>query len=68
MTALPFGQPYQLGQNTSGCRSIHQNMVPLRPSVHCPHIGPYDPLILQDMTNCIVEVVVMHVFRGITCK
>lgn len=21
-------------------KQIHQNMVPLRPEVHCPHIGP----------------------------
>jgi hypothetical protein len=41
MLALPFGTAYQLGQNTSSCRTIHQNMVPLRPEVHCPHIGPY---------------------------
>jgi hypothetical protein len=41
MLSIPFGQPYQLGQNTSNCRNIHQNMVPLRPAVHCPHIGPY---------------------------
>ena len=28
------------GQNTLLCRMVHQNMVPLRPAVHCPHIGP----------------------------
>lgn len=27
------------GRNTLLCRSVHQNMVPFRPSVHCPHIG-----------------------------
>ena len=27
------------GRNTLLCRSVHQNMVPLRPEVHCPHIG-----------------------------
>ncbi|MCJ1229429.1 hypothetical protein MMC12_006095 [Toensbergia leucococca] len=35
-----FGQAYELGRNTLLCRSVHQNMVPFRPSVHCPHIGP----------------------------
>ncbi len=27
------------GRNTLLCRMVHQNMVPYRPSVHCPHIG-----------------------------
>ncbi len=27
------------GRDTLLCRSVHQNMVPFRPSVHCPHIG-----------------------------
>jgi hypothetical protein len=26
--------------NASQNPQIHQNMVPLRPEVHCPHIGP----------------------------
>ena len=29
-----------VGRNTLLCRMVHQNMVPFRPSVHCPHIGP----------------------------
>ena len=36
---IRFGQAYELGRNTLLCRSVHQNMVPLRPEVHCPHIG-----------------------------
>lgn len=28
-----------VGRNTLLCRMIHQNMVPFRPAVHCPHIG-----------------------------
>lgn len=28
------------GRNTVLCRMVHQNMVSLRPAVHCPHIGP----------------------------
>ena len=51
MLSLPFGKPYELGQNTSSCRNIHQNMVPLRPSVHCFHIGPYIPRALLTLMN-----------------
>ena len=39
-TQVRFGEAYELGMNTILCRSIHENMVPYRPSVHCPHIGP----------------------------
>lgn len=35
-----LGEAYELGRNTVYCRMVHQNMVPLRPAVHCPHIGP----------------------------
>ncbi|KAI4180258.1 MAG: hypothetical protein L6R41_007345 [Letrouitia leprolyta] len=35
-----FGEAYELGKNTLLCRMVHQNMVPFRPEVHCPHIGP----------------------------
>ncbi|KAM0800059.1 hypothetical protein BDR22DRAFT_259805 [Usnea florida] len=35
-----LGESYELGRNTVLCRMVHQNMVPLRPEVHCPHIGP----------------------------
>ncbi|KAK3677781.1 hypothetical protein LTR78_002631 [Recurvomyces mirabilis] len=37
---IRFGTAYELGRNTLLCRNIHQYMVPLRPSTHCPHIGP----------------------------
>ena len=40
MQTVPLGKSYQLGFNTLGCRSLHIHMLPLRPSVHCPHIGP----------------------------
>ncbi|KKP06142.1 hypothetical protein THAR02_01745 [Trichoderma harzianum] len=36
----PLGRAYQWSHDTVGCRCIHQAMVPLRPEVHCPHIGP----------------------------
>ena len=39
-TQIRFGQAYELGMNTLNCRMVHENMVPFRPSVHCPHIGP----------------------------
>lgn len=37
---IRFGKAYELGQNTLLCRSVHEQMVPLRPAFHCPHIGP----------------------------
>ncbi|MCJ1458580.1 hypothetical protein MMC28_008953 [Mycoblastus sanguinarius] len=37
---IRFGEAYELGRNTLLCRMVHQNMVPYRPAVHCPHIGP----------------------------
>lgn len=37
---IRFGAPYELGRNTLQCRDLHQFMLPFRPSVHCPHIGP----------------------------
>lgn len=35
-----FGQAYELGADTLVCRMVHENMIPFRPDVHCPHIGP----------------------------
>ncbi|KAJ7293065.1 hypothetical protein C8J57DRAFT_1490530 [Mycena rebaudengoi] len=40
MTQMPFGEVWQGGQNTAFCRYIHTPMLPFRPAVHCPHIGP----------------------------
>jgi hypothetical protein len=37
---IRFGKAYELGMNTLLCRMVHENMVPYRPEVHCPHIGP----------------------------
>jgi hypothetical protein len=37
---IRFGASFELGRNTLQCRNLHQIMLPLRPSVHCPHIGP----------------------------
>lgn len=37
---IRFGASYELGMNTVLCRMVHENMIPYRPDVHCPHIGP----------------------------
>ncbi|KAJ3020700.1 hypothetical protein HKX48_000364 [Thoreauomyces humboldtii] len=39
-TQTPLGEAWQAGQNDVLCRAIHQQMVPIRPAEHCPHIGP----------------------------
>lgn len=36
----PLGTFYRMGEDNILCRSLHVHMLPLRPSVHCPHIGP----------------------------
>lgn len=35
-----FGKAYELGADTLMCRMVHENMVPLRPDMHCAHVGP----------------------------
>ena len=40
LTEQRFGKAYELGADTLLCRMLHQSMVPARPQVHCPHIGP----------------------------
>jgi hypothetical protein len=62
MMSIPFGKPYELGQNTSSCRNIHQNMIPLRPTVHCMHIGPYSHL---SKTILITDLVEANVFQDL---
>jgi hypothetical protein len=39
-TQIRFGKAYEFDANTLICRMLHQEMVPFRPEVHCPHIGP----------------------------
>ncbi|KAJ7073466.1 hypothetical protein B0H15DRAFT_1027447 [Mycena belliarum] len=58
MNKMPLGEVWQGGQNTAWCRYIHTPMLPYRPSVHCPHIGPtggdmcfdhtYESLVLEN--------------------
>jgi hypothetical protein len=38
-TKIRFGTAYEFGMNTLLCRSLHELMIPLRPEVHCPHVG-----------------------------
>ncbi|CCH43002.1 putative secreted protein [Wickerhamomyces ciferrii] len=40
LTNTRFGLSWEGGRDTIFCRSVHQNMIEYRPSVHCPHIGP----------------------------
>ncbi len=40
LKTIPIGEGYSGGRNTIFCRNIHQVMLPFRPAVHCPHIGP----------------------------
>jgi hypothetical protein len=38
--SIPFGTPDNYYTNTVACRTIHVLLIPFRPEVHCPHIGP----------------------------
>ena len=40
LNKIRFGTSYELGRNTLLCRSIHEQMLKYRPSVHCSHVGP----------------------------
>lgn len=35
-----FGEAWELGQDTTGCRYLHTAMLRYRPAEHCPHLGP----------------------------
>ena len=35
-----LGRSYDFGHNTLLCRNLHAKLLPLRPQVHCPHVGP----------------------------
>ncbi|ODV85784.1 hypothetical protein CANARDRAFT_22576 [[Candida] arabinofermentans NRRL YB-2248] len=39
-TEVRLGEGWEGGMDTIFCRNLHQAMVPYRPTVHCPHIGP----------------------------
>ncbi|KAJ7867163.1 hypothetical protein B0H13DRAFT_1897685 [Mycena leptocephala] len=40
LNKIPLGEIWQGGQNTAVCRYVHTPMLPFRPAVHCPHVGP----------------------------
>lgn len=35
-----MGESFEGGRDTVFCRNLHQVMLPFRPEVHCPHVGP----------------------------
>ncbi|KAJ3156709.1 hypothetical protein HDU86_003933 [Geranomyces michiganensis] len=37
--SVPLGEAWRAGGNNVLCRAIHQQMVPIRPEVHCPHVS-----------------------------
>jgi len=39
MHSIPFGSYNRANSNTFTCRSLHALLSPLRPDVHCPHVG-----------------------------
>ncbi|GMM35202.1 hypothetical protein DASC09_025270 [Saccharomycopsis crataegensis] len=40
LSTVRLGQGFEGGRDTIFCRNLHQVMLPFRPAVHCPHIGP----------------------------
>lgn len=39
LNSIPFGDWDRADQANVVCRSLHSLLVPVRPAVHCPHIG-----------------------------
>ena len=37
---VPYGSYDRADQGNVACRIIHTSLVPLLPSIHCPHVGP----------------------------
>jgi len=40
LSSIPFGSWNNARSNTVVCRILHSILVPFRPQVHCPHVGP----------------------------
>ena len=40
MLAIPYGSFDRANSNTFTCRSVHTQLTPFRPQIHCPHAGP----------------------------
>ncbi|WVQ82767.1 hypothetical protein IAT38_004899 [Cryptococcus sp. DSM 104549] len=51
------GEWYRMGEDNLVCRHLHVPMLPLRPSVHCEHIGPTggDMCIARDYENVVLD-------------
>lgn len=64
LRSLPVGDWDAADQDNLTCRTLHTLLVPLRPAVHCPHIGrtgggkcvPHPPnaLFNEDFSTCSV--------------
>jgi len=50
LSAVPFGTWYNAMSNSVVCRIIHTILVPFRPQIHCPHIGPLGGMVCVDFT------------------
>ncbi|KAK4688062.1 hypothetical protein P7C73_g2063, partial [Tremellales sp. Uapishka_1] len=46
-----------MGENNLLCRALHTPMLPLRPAVHCPHVGPTggDMCIARDYRQVVLD-------------
>jgi len=40
LRSIPVGSFDRANSNSLVCRLIHNTLVPLRPQIHCPHVGP----------------------------
>jgi hypothetical protein len=39
MNTIPYGSWNRANSNTTTCRLLHTFLVPVRPEIHCPHVG-----------------------------
>jgi len=50
MYSIPFGTNWIAGSNSVVCRMVHIQLAVVRPSVHCPHVGPTGGMKCIDFT------------------
>ncbi|WWC58717.1 uncharacterized protein I303_101261 [Kwoniella dejecticola CBS 10117] len=52
-----IGHWYRMGEDNLVCRHLHVPMLPLRPEVHCPHVGPTggDMCISRDYDQVVLD-------------
>ncbi|WWD09406.1 hypothetical protein V865_007529 [Kwoniella europaea PYCC6329] len=57
LSGREIGEWYRMGEDNLVCRHLHVPMLPLRPSVHCPHIGPSggDMCIARDYKQVVMD-------------